>query len=461
MPDRTDSEMEQLREEIRRLRESEERLREDLHETQNGRANGGKAGPHATSTVAGPPPRNEPEEEPVPERAEGFLRAHPVGAIIGLIIIVGVAIGGWFFYQYLQTYESTDDAQIDGHLNPISARVAGTVIGVYVQENQSVVVGQTLVDLDPKDYRVDLERAQAAYQQAQAQIAAENPNIPITATTSQTTVDTARAEVANAEAAVAGAERDREAELGRLAQSEANNANAQSEVARYKKLADKDEVSAEQYDQKLMSARSAAAAVTSEQAAVAAAQKEIDQRRATLAQAQARLNQAIHNAPQQVAIQRATVQSRVAAASTAKAALDQAALALQYTKILAPIAGVVGRKAVEVGQRVMPGQELLAIVPLNDIWVTANFKETQLRNMHPGQSVRIHVDAFNTDYDGYVDSLPPASGEKYSIIPPENASGNFVKVVQRLPVRIRFKPGQDPQHRLRPGMSVEPKVWVK
>jgi membrane fusion protein, multidrug efflux system len=461
MPDLPESEMERLREENRRLRAAEERLRQDLVSAQNGHDQGAPPGPQ---TPAAPPPAAKQaatKEAPSGSRIGRLAREHPARLAIIVGILVALLIGGWFVYQYMESYESTDDAYIDGHIDPVSSRISGTVIGVYVHENESVTAGQKLVDLDPQDYKVALEHAQAAYEQAQAQIQAANPTVPITAATSHTGIETAQANVLSAESAVAAAERDREVELGRLAQAEANSANAQSELARYKKLVAKDEVSQLQYDTKETAARSAAAAVASERAAVAAAEKVIDQRRAQLSQAQAQSREASQTAPHQVAIQRAGVQSRVAAAASAKSAVDQAQLNLQYTTILAPISGVVGRKSVEVGQRVSAGQELMAIVPLNDIWVTANFKETQLRKMHPGQSVTIHVDAFDEDYQGYVDSLPPASGEEYSVIPPENASGNFVKVVQRLPVRIRFKPGQDKQHRLRPGMSVEPKVWLQ
>src|SRR5262249_11992788 len=160
--------------------------------------------------------------------------------------------------------------------------------------------------------------------------------------------------------------------------------------------------------------------------------------------------QARSNAPQEVAIRRAFVGSRQASVLVAKAAVEQAKLNLDYTRIIAPVRGVVGRKAVEVGMRLQPGQQLMAVVPLEDGWVTANFKETQLRRMRPGQAARIHVDAFDKDYEGYVESLPAATGAKYSILPPENATGNYVKVVQRLPVRLRFKAGQDKEHLLRP-----------
>lgn len=407
-----------------------------------------------------PPPEQQEDRRSTEEKGKGWIRENPIKAVIGLIVVLAAAIGVFVWWQYSQTYESTDDAFIDGHLSSVSARVQGTVTAVYVQENQFVAAGQTLVELDPRDWRVNLDRAKADLAQAQASVSAQNPAVPIATTSTQTGIAQARAQLANAEAGVAAAERDRDAEVARLTQAEANNSRAQADLARYSQLVNKDEVSREEYDQRVAAARSAAATVDSQRAAIEAANRIIDQRRAQVEAARASLGEASSNASAQVAVQRATVQTRQAAAQASKAALDQAVLNLQYTKIFAPVAGVVGRRSAEVGQRVQPGQELVSIVQLNDIWVTANFKETQLRRMRPGQSVTIHVDAFGRDYDGYLESLPAASGARFSLLPPENATGNYVKVVQRLPVRIRFKPGQDAEQRLRPGMSVVPKVWL-
>jgi len=397
---------------------------------------------------------------PHPEPDRGFLREHPIKAFIGLLVVAGLLVGGFLFWNYSQTYESTDDAFIDGHTNYIGPRIAGTVSNVLVTENQFVKEGQVLAEIDPSDYQVAFERAQADVAQAQAQIRSESPAVPITNITSQASISSTEAEISNALASIASAEHDRDADLARLRESQANSAKAQADLARYKTLVDKEEVSREEYDQKVAAAEAAAQQVQSLRAMSESAARIIDQRRAALQSVQVKLQQVRSNAPQELEIKRAAVQSAQATAQAAKAQVDQALLNLKYTKILAPVSGVIGRKSLEVGQRVQPGQQLLVIVPLDDIWITANFKESQIKRMRPGQTVKVHVDAFDKDYEGTVESLPAATGAKFSLLPPENATGNFVKVVQRLPVRLRFKEGQDPEKRLRPGMSVEPKVFL-
>jgi membrane fusion protein (multidrug efflux system) len=406
----------------------------------------------------GPPKDQRKPADAPPDR--GFLREHPIKAAIGVILLIAAVVGGFLYWNYSQTFESTDDAFIDGHTNYISPRIAGTVINVMVTENQFVKEGQVLAEIDPADYQVAYERAQADAAQAQAQIRSQNPAVPIANTTTQSNITSTESDIANAQAAVASAERDRDADLARLREAQANASKAQSDLARYKTLVDKEEVSREEYDAKVAAAEAATAEVQSLQHVAEAASRIIDQRRAALNSVGIKLQQVRSTAPQEVEIRRAAVQSAQASALGAKAQVDQALLNLKYTRILAPVSGIVGRKSLEVGQRVQPGQQLLVIVPLDDIWVTANFKESQIKRMRPGLSVRIHVDAFDRDYDGYIDSLPAATGAKFSILPPENATGNYVKVVQRLPVRIRFKEGQDPDKRLRPGMSVEPKVFL-
>ena len=236
---------------------------------------------------------------------------------------------------------------------------------------------------------------------------------------------------------------------------------AQADLARYRELVAKDEISRQQFDQAEAAAKSAAANVDAKRATAEAAARNIEQAQARLEEAQTKQVEAQRNRPQQIAIQSATVQSKQATAEREKTLVDQAALNLSYTKIVAPIDGVIGKKNAEAGQQVSPGQQLMAVVPLNDLWVTANFKETQLQKMHAGQRATIHVDAYDRDYEGYVESLAGASGARFSLLPPENATGNYVKVVQRLPVRIRLKPGEDPNHLLRPGMSADPKVWFE
>lgn len=448
--------VEELRDEIRRLRDEQDQLRKQVS------SNGGDA--NGLAPAPAPAQAKQPANqagEPPPANTRGFLRSHPVGVVVALFLLVGLAIGGYFLMAYLNSYEATDDAQIDGHLNLISSRIAGTISAIHVTDNQEVQKGQLLAEIDPRDYQVALERVQANLAQSQAQLRAANPSVPMTQTTTQTGISTSESEVSQAQSAVDAAERDYQADLAKLREAEANNAKAQADLARYKLLVAKEEVSHEEYDQKVAAAQSAAASVESSREAAASSQKTIEQRKAALGEAQSRFQQAKQNAPRQVAVQQANLQAQRAMAAGAAAGVNEARLNLEYTKILAPVGGVVGRKSVELGTRVQPGQQLMAIIPLDDIWVTANFKETQLKRVSPGQRSTIHVDALGHDYEGYVESLPAATGSRFSLLPAENATGNYVKVVQRLPVRLRFKPGQDSEHRLRPGMSVEPKIWLQ
>ncbi len=284
--------------------------------------------------------------------------------------------------------------------------------------------------------------------------------MPITQTSNVSTISSNQAEVRSAEAGVVSAQQDYDARVAAVRQAEVNHTKASLDKARYQLLVDKDEISKQQFDAVVAAERAAAAQVDANQASAEAGQKVVDQRRAQLAQAQTRLSEANQNAPRQVAIQKSQVAARQAAIATARAQQEQARLNLSYTRIVAPVSGIVVDRTAEVGQPLTPGQQLMSISQLDDIWITANFKETQLRLMRPKQSVDIKVDAFDKTYHGYIENLPGATGAKTSLLPPENATGNYVKVVQRLPVRIRLKPGEDPEHRLRPGMSVEPKVWL-
>jgi membrane fusion protein (multidrug efflux system) len=391
------------------------------------------------------------------DNAQGRKRSVLFATVLGALILLG-AIAFWL---HSRTYESTDDAQVDGHLNGITSRVDGVIKAVYVEENQSVQAGQLIAEMDPRDYQVALEQAQAQLLKAQADLRAENPNIPMTQSSSRTTISTSQSDVANSAAGVAAAERDQSAALSRLQEAEANNAKAQSDVARYKSLVDKEEVSRSQYDQVIATAKALAASVDSARSSAESAQKVVEQRRAQLEMARSRLMQANEDAPNQVAVSKANLQSRQADVQAMQALVDRAQLDLNYCKIISPVAGVISKRTVDVGEQVSKGQRLVTLADLSDLWVTANFKESQLRQMHPGQSVTISVDAFDQKFDGYVDAMPGATGSITSLLPPENATGNYVKVVQRLPVRIRFKPGQQGLERLRPGMSVDPKVWLK
>ncbi len=395
--------------------------------------------------------------EPPPARTRGRGRA----LVVVLLIGIALAAGGYFYWNYAQTYESTDDAQVDGHLNGISARIAGTISAVYVDENQFVKAGQLVAEIDPRDYDIALAQAKAEVAQRQAEIQVQNPNVPITEMSSQTNVSTAQADVATAEAAVAWAERDLNAAEAKLREAEANSAKAQSDVERYKALVGKDEIPRQIYDQAVASANAQAAAVDSARATAEASRKLVDQRRSQLAQAQSRLAEASSNGPHQLAISRANILAKQADVEVARTKVDRAMQDLAYTKILSPVDGIVSKRNVEVGNHVQPGQQLLLIAQVQDLWVTANFKETQLRRMHAGQRVTVSIDAYDLTLKAHVESMPAATGTVNSLLPPENASGNYVKVVQRLPVRIRFDKGQAGLDRLRPGMSVVPKVWLQ
>jgi membrane fusion protein (multidrug efflux system) len=411
------------------------------------------------------PPENKAAEgrpqERKPKKSLGRkLRDNPIKAFVLLVLLVGVAVGGYIFWNYLDSYESTDDAEVDGDIYAVTSRIEGTIKAVYVQDNQEVKAGQLLVELDPEDYQVSLEQAQAALKEAQTQVTVARPNVPITSVSTETTLSTSVADVAEQRAAEAGARRDYESAVADVRSAEADNVKAQADLARYRMLVAKDEISKQQYDQAEAAAKSAAAKVDAKRATAEAYARNIEQAQARLEQSQTRQLEAQRNRPQQIAIQNATVESRQASAARQQTMVDQAALNLSYTKIVAPVDGVIGKKNAEPGQQVAPGQQLMADVPLNDIWITANFKETQLKKMHPNQRATIHVDSYDRDYEGYVESVAGATGARFSLLPPENATGNYVKVVQRVPVRIRLKAGEDPNHQLRPGMSVDPKVWI-
>jgi membrane fusion protein, multidrug efflux system len=401
------------------------------------------------------------EAAAVPEAPPPRTRGRGRALLVVLLVGAALATGGFLYWRYAQTYESTDDAQVDGHLNGISSRIAGTITAVYFDENQLVKAGQLVAEIDPRDYDVAVAQARAEVAQKQAEVQVQDPNVPITVTSSETSISAARADVATADAAVAWAERDYVAAQGRLREAEAENAKAQDDVARYKGLVAKDEIARQIYDQSVSNANATAASVDSNGAATEASQKLVEQRRAQLAEAQSHLTEAEGNAPRRLAVSQANVMAKEADTQVARTRLDQAQLNLSYTRIYAPVSGVVSKRNVEVGNRVQPGQQLFLVAQLDDLWVTADFKETQLRHMHPGQRATVSVDAYDQELSGYVESMPAATGTITSLLPPENASGNYVKVVQRLPVRIRFDKNQSGLDRLRPGMSVEPKVMLR
>ena len=381
------------------------------------------------------------------------------GSIFAVLMIL-VAI--CFLWRYLASYESTDDAQIDGHVNSVSARVSGHVIKLNVEDNQYVEKGTVLVEIDPTDYEVAVAQARAEYADAQAQAAAAGINVPITNVSTSSQVSGANGGVSSAKAGIASARQQFEAAKSQIAEAEANNVKAQNDLARYKMLIDKQEISQQQYDQAVAAAQAAAANVQAARASADSFAAQIEQAQSKLVQADADLRTA-GTAPQTMRAMRARAQSAQAIADQKKAQLDQAELNLQYTKVIAPVSGAVSNRTVEVGQNVQSGQDMMMVIPLGegDLWVTADFKETQLRKMKPGLPADISVDATGKTYKGHVDSIAGASGARFSLLPPENATGNYVKVVQRIPVKIVFDKGETQGHELRPGMSVVSKVWIK
>jgi membrane fusion protein, multidrug efflux system len=397
--------------------------------------------------------------QPPTARSGNSLASRPGARIILIVAVVVLLIGGFFAYEYFQTYESTDDAEVDGHLMPLSARISGYVNKVNVDDNQQVKAGTVLAEIDPKDFQVALDQAKAELADAQASAQALNINVPITSVSTASQVSVSEADVENSRAGIAVAEDQLEAAKAQVNQAQANDVKAQNDLIRYKQLVDKQEISQQQFDQAVATAKASSATVASAHATATAAAGQVTQARSKLAQSEANLRNA-QTGPRQVASTRARAISADATVQQKEAAVEQAELNLQYTKIVAPVDGIVSKNA-EVGMNVTPGQQLFTIFPLNDVWITANFKETQLKHMKPGQPVEIKVDSNGRTYRGKVNSIAGSSGARTSLLPPENATGNYVKVVQRVPVKIVLESGQNSDLSLRLGMSVEPKVIVK
>jgi membrane fusion protein, multidrug efflux system len=402
-----------------------------------------------------PLPATERDYRTRPSRTQssGFRIAIVIAIIVLLVI-------GFFAYRYFTSYESTDDAQVDGHINSVSPRISGHVIKLNVQDNQYVAAGTVLVEIDPADYQLALDRAKADYENAVASARAAGVNVPITSVSTTSQISATEADVNSARAGIEVALHQYQAAKAQLQQAEANDVKAQNDLGRYKQLISKQEISQQQYDQAVAAAQASSAGVEAARANVDAAQQQVTQAQGRLVQAQANWASA-RTAPKQMQAIRARAASALAEAQRAKANMDQAQLNLQYTKVVAPVNGVVSDRTVEVGQNVAPGQELMKVINLDDIWITANFKETQLRDMSPGQRVTLEVDANGRKYNGKVDSIAGASGARFSLLPPENATGNYVKVVQRVPVKIVLDPGSNKDHQLRPGLSVTPKVQIR
>ncbi|MGD0347599.1 MAG: HlyD family secretion protein [Terracidiphilus sp.] len=394
----------------------------------------------------------ETEIEAPPSRRRGIL-------IVAIVVVVLIALGVWWHSTYS---EDTDDAQVNGHLIQVSARINGQVLNVDVKENQVVKAGDPIAELDPRDYEVAVENAEAALASAQANAAAANVNVPIVTINTGSNLRSADADVSGTHAAVQQAEKQFEAAQARVAEAHANFTKAQADLERYKPLVEKDVISKQQFDAAVDAADASKAALDDALASEQAAADGVRVAHEKEQQAEAMQNYA-KTAPQQVAAQSARAKQAEAQVEQAQAQLDQAKLNLSYTKIVAPADGIITRKSVEIDQNVGAGQNLLTLVSLQDLWITANFKETQLKHMHAGQSVEIHVDSTGRDYRGQVTQIGGATGSVLSLFPPENATGNYVKVVQRIPVRIDFTDlqNEDAKHELRPGLSVEPKVRVK
>jgi membrane fusion protein (multidrug efflux system) len=387
------------------------------------------------------------------------LKRHPRVVLLALsAVLIGVVV----LWVYFSSYETTDDAEVDGHLNPVSARISGTIVQVNpeVLNNHYVSAGTVLAEIDPADFQADRARALAEYQRLRASAASAHQDIAVISSSSTGRLEVARAAVTEASDSVASEKASMEAAQSRVAQAESNYARTEADRQRYERLLAKREISQSEYQRIATQASTERDSVNAAQAEYTVAQKRVAQAESRMLERKADLL-AARSAPEQVASSQAKAEAAVSEADRAHAQLTTAELNLSYTKIIAPVGGIVGRKSVEVGQRVQPGQQLLTIIPVDDIWITANFKETQLIKMRPGQQVTIHIDSYDRDYHGQVDALGGATGARFSLLPPENATGNYVKVVQRVPVRIVLDPKENADHLLRPGMSVEAKVKLR
>lgn len=381
-------------------------------------------------------------------------------AIVGTaaLLILGAA-AGWGVYA--GGYESTDDAQIDGHLNVVSPRIGGTTVAVYVSDNQTVEAGQPLVDLDQSELQVAYDQAKAQYDQALAQLRSQRPSLAITEADNATAAITGDAQVAQAKASLAAAVQDLAGSAAKLAEAEAIQMRDTAQLQRDEKLFAAGTISRQAYEQAVAAAHSSAASVSAAQAGVASGEKVLDLRKADIAAQTARREQTARTSPHQLTIRQAELATAEANVEAAAAQLHRAALNLSFCHIVSPVRGIVTQRSAEIGNRVSEAQPLMMIVATADTWVTANFKETQLSRMTNGQRTKIHVDALKQDFEGTIEGIPAITGARSSVLPPENATGNYIKVVQRMPVRIRLAAQQAGIERLHPGMSVEAKVWLR
>jgi membrane fusion protein (multidrug efflux system) len=381
--------------------------------------------------------------------------------IIIAVVLLLVLTAGFFYWRSTLT-EDTDDAQVDGDLYQVSAHVSGQVLKVYVTDNQAVKAGDPIAEIDPRDYQVALEQAQAQLANARASFVQANANVPITSVQTRTQVSTSGSDVATAEFTVAQQQKQVAAAEARVASAKANALKAKLDVDRYTPLVAKDVISKQQFDQAVATAASTEGQVLEAQQNVIAAQAQVAQAQSKLQSAKSDAEQAKINGPKQVEVQQARASAANADIMQQQAKVDQAKLNLSYTHITAPVAGIINRKNVAVGQNISIGQNMLTIIPLDGLWITANFKETQLDKVKVGQAVTVKVDALGgRKYKGHVTQVGGATGSRLSLFPPENATGNYVKVVQRIPVRIDLDKGENDDHLLRPGYSVTPDVDIK
>jgi membrane fusion protein, multidrug efflux system len=400
-------------------------------------------------------------DQPYLERPEDVQRKRGRRRFLVIGVVAVLVVGAVLFWWHSTYYEDTDDAQVDGHLIQVSARVAGQVIKVNVEVNQYVQAGTLIAEIDPRDFQVTVQQDEANLAAAEASYEAAKVNLPIINVSTGSNLQSAATGVQTSDATVLQATRQLEAAQAAVTQATANATRSQSDLERYKPLVEKDVISKQQFDAAVAAADANAAAVLEAKANEIAAEDAVLIAKDKVTQSRAELRYA-QTAPDQVKIQKAKADQAAAQVEQARAQLAQARLNLDYTKIVAPVNGIITKKSLEVSQNVSVGQDMMTLVSLDDIWITANFKETQLRSMRPGQKVKIHVDAYGRDYDGTVTQIGGATGSVLSLFPPENATGNFVKVVQRIPVRIDLTNRNEDQDRLlRPGLSVEPTVRVK
>ena len=436
--------------------------------------NGDSRGKHTAVVTEESGPARGRSETPVLEsqetgtqvsHARRALQDHPRKALAGFIVLLVSVAGAIHFIRDALVFESTDDAQVNGHIMPLSARIGGYVLKVPVMEGQLVQAGDVLVTIDPQDYEVAMNQARAALADALASAASSRYNVPITSVTTHSNLESAGTAVVNAQAGLRAAEQNFESAKAALEQAEANATKSNADLGRYEKLVAKEEISHQQYDAAVAAAAANRAAVASATALVHSAEQAVRQAQGKLLQASDDLRSA-QTAPQQVSLIRARADAADAQVLQRKAQLAQTELNLGYTVIRSPVTGIVGKKSVEVGQNVSIGQELVEVVPLDDVWVTANFKETQLAHMRPGQTVEIKLDAYGRTWKAHVTNIGGGTGSVFSLLPPENATGNYVKVVQRVPVRIDFERAAGGEEfnadgLLKPGLSVEPDVRVR